>query len=101
MGLDSEAMAFGQLQLFQAARARTEVLLGVLGVDSALDRVTTEADVFLAQGKFFPRGDQQLLPDNVDAGDHLGDRMFHLYPGIHFNEVKISILVKKFKSTLI
>ncbi len=41
----------------------------------------------------FARGDQNLLFDQVDIGDHLGDGMLHLDTRVHLEEVQIAVLV--------
>ena len=33
-------------------------------------------------------GNADLFFDQVDSGDHFANRMFHLYPGIHFQEIE-------------
>ena len=38
-------------------------------------------------------GDVDLSPYQVDAGDHLGDGVFHLDAGVHFDEVVVAVLV--------
>jgi hypothetical protein len=40
-------------------------------------------------------GDEDLLLDDVDAGDHLGDRVLHLDPGVHLDEVELAVLVQE------
>jgi hypothetical protein len=40
-------------------------------------------------------GDQDLLLDDVDAGDHLGDRVLHLHAGVHLDEVELAVLVQE------
>ena len=70
-----------------APRARQEALRRILGVDPALDRVPAEHDVLLRDGQLSPRGDEDLLPHEVEARDHLGDRVLHLDPGVHLEEV--------------
>ncbi len=39
-----------------------------------------------------PRGHEQLQPDQVEAGDGLGDRMLHLEPGVHLEEEELAVL---------
>ena len=41
------------------------------------------------------RGDADLLVDQVDAGDHLGDRVLHLDAGVHLDEVELAVLVEE------
>src|SRR5580693_6393932 len=44
--------------------------IGVLGIDTALDRVAAQIDVRLPIAERHAGGDAQLLADNVDAADH-------------------------------
>ena len=62
------------------------VLVGGLRVDPALDRVATKLDVLLRDRELLARGDPDLLPHDVEAGDHLSDAVLHLDPGVHFEE---------------
>jgi ABC-type phosphate/phosphonate transport system ATPase subunit len=32
----------------------------------------------------------------IDAGDHLGDRMLHLQAGVHFDEVELAVFIEEF-----
>src|ERR1700722_15492583 len=72
------------------SRARPEVAGRVLGVDPALDRVAIERDVLLPQPQRPPLGDRDLLGDQVQPGDRLGDRMLDLDPGVHLQEVELA-----------
>ena len=45
-----------------------------------------EDDVFLAHPKRLPGSNQQLFPDQVKAGDHFRDGVFHLETGVHLDE---------------
>src|SRR5689334_3813312 len=40
-------------------------------------------------------GDADLLEDQIDAGDHLGDRMLDLDTGVHLDEIELAVLVEK------
>ena len=75
------------------AGGRAEVVAGILGVDAAFDRMADEAHVLLAHREGFAAGDAQLLSDQVDAGHHLGDRVFHLDAGVHLHEVEAAAAV--------
>ena len=55
-----------------AGRRRERV--GILGVDAALDGVAGERHVALLERQPLAGGNPDLLLDDVDAGDHLGDR---------------------------
>ncbi len=54
-----------------------------------------EADVFLHEGQFLARGHQQLRLHQVDAGDHLGDRMLDLDARVHLDEEELAVLVEE------
>src|SRR5690606_6546204 len=40
-------------------------------------------------------GDRQLRLHDVDAGDHLGDRVLDLYARVHLDEVELAVLVQE------
>src|SRR5690606_25986838 len=42
-----------------------------------------------------PGGDIELFADQVDAGDHLGDRVLDLDAGVHLDEVEAAVLVQE------
>ena len=67
----------------------------VLGVDAALDRVAALDDVALAERQLLAGGDADLLLDDVDAGDELGDRVLDLHPRVHLDEVELVVLVEE------
>ena len=46
-----------------------------------------------AQRQGLPRGHAQLPLHQVQAGDHLGDRVLHLQPGVHLHEVELAALL--------
>src|SRR5271169_1781252 len=71
--------------------------LGVFGVDAALDRVTGEADFSLTVAERGAGGDAQLLAHDVDAADHLADRMLDLQPGIHLDKEEFAVLAQEFE----
>ena len=60
--------------------------------DPAFDGVALERDVFLCEGQRQARCDADLFAYHVDAGDHLGHRMFDLQAGIHLDKIELAIL---------
>ena len=70
-------------------------LVGMLGIDAALDRVPAKCDVLLPERQLLPRGHQDLRLHDVDAGDHLGHRMLDLYPRVHLDEIELALLVQE------
>src|SRR5690606_15590542 len=76
------------------ARTRRE-LERVFGVDPAFDGVALELHVALAQGELLAGSDQYLLLNQIDAGNHLGNRVLNLNTGIHLDEEEFTVFVKK------
>jgi hypothetical protein len=72
-----------------------EVPLRVLGVDPELDGVPTEDHRLLREGEGLAGGDEDLLLHEVEAGGDLGDRVLHLDPGVHLDEVEGAVLVEE------
>ncbi|MNW51208.1 hypothetical protein D3C74_286890 [compost metagenome] len=77
------------------ARRWHKVAGRILGVDPALDRPAIQLNVLLSEGKRIPLGHGNHLLDQIDAGNHFGDRMLHLNPCIHFHEIKLSVQPKQ------
>jgi len=65
----------------------------VFGVDSALDGVALDLDVFLFVGYFFTCGDLDGHFDDVDACDGFGDGVFDLDSGVDFEHVEVLFFV--------
>lgn len=67
-----------------AAGVRAEAVRRIFGGDAALQRRAVRDDRILAQANLFqrlPGRDAKLGGDQVDVGDLLGHRVFHLDPG--------------------
>ena len=62
---------------------------GILGVDAGLDGVPGHRDVVLRDRQLLACRDAHLLFDQVDAGDHFGDRVFDLQAGVHLHEEEL------------
>src|SRR5262249_40440432 len=60
-----------------------------LGIEPRLDRVTGEAYLLLPERDRTSLGDLDLQPHQIDAGDLLGDRVLHLEPRVHLEEVEL------------
>ena len=92
----ADARALRHPQAGDAARRRQEAGVGILGVDAALDGVAArrEQRLGIEREPLAPR-DPDLPLHQVDAGDHLGDRMLDLQPGVHLEEVERAVLVEQ------
>ena len=87
--VDPDPGARGEHRAGDRPRAGQEVPAGVLGVDPALDRVPGERDVLLRSAQRPALGDRDLLGDDVEAGDRLGDRVLDLDAGVDLEEVEL------------
>src|SRR3954452_15009223 len=74
----------------QGARGRHEVSAGVLGVDPELDRVALDPRVVVPE--LLAGGDPEHLPDQVQPGDLLRDRVLDLEPGVDLEERDRAVL---------
>ena len=69
----------------------------MLGIDAAFDGVARERDVLLAIAERRAGGDADLLAHDVDAADHLRDRMLDLEPRVHLDEKELAVLIEEFE----
>ena len=93
-GVDADMLAFfREVQVHYAASRGQEVTLGVLGIDACFDGMPAHGHVVLEKRQTLPRGDAQLPLHQIEAGDHLGDRMLDLQAGVHFHEIERAVLL--------
>ncbi len=83
------ALVRGHDPLGQRAGRGPEFDSGILGIEPALDGVAARGHLILAEGEGLAAGDAQLGGHQVDAGDHLGDRMLDLDTRVHLQEIEI------------
>ena len=75
---------------------RHEALIGILGVDAALDRVTERRQrTDRIDVEPLAAGNPDLPVDEVEAGHHLGHRMLDLQPGVHLEEIERAVVVEQ------
>ncbi|VXA92726.1 conserved hypothetical protein [Pseudomonas sp. 8O] len=86
----AHAGAAGRVVTGDLAERGQEVVLRVLGIDAELQGISTVDDVFLLDRQWLAAGDADLLADDIDAGDFLGDGVLHLHPGVHLHEVHLA-----------
>ena len=92
-GVEADAEAVGGDELGDVAGGGQELAAGrVLGVDPDLDAVAAplRGDLVLRHRQLLAAGDADLPLDEVDAGDHLGDRVLDLQPGVHLEEEELA-----------
>ena len=66
---------------------------GILCIDAALQRMPSHRNIFLAVRQSPTRGNEYLIPDQVDPCDQLGDRVLYLNTCVHLHEVEMPLLV--------
>ena len=95
MAVDAHARTARGMPEPDRARGGHERLVRVLGVDTALDGVAADLHVALGVRQLLARGDADLRPHQVDAGDQFGHRMLDLDAGVHLDEVELAVLVQE------
>src|SRR5208337_3017375 len=76
------------------SRRGTEIMLGILGIDAALDRRAARSR---GLRHLAARRDPQLLAYQVASKTHLGHRMLYLQARIDFEEVEVVALDQKLR----
>ena len=77
----------------QLSGRREKIAFRVLGVNARLDGVPREAQFILQKRQSLSRRDPQLPLDQVEPGNHLGDRVLDLQARIHLHEVEAPVLL--------
>ena len=75
----------------ERADRRQEARVRILGVDARLDRVAVDRELVLRLRQRLAGRDAQLPFDEIEPGDHLGDRMLDLQPRVHLHEVERAV----------
>src|SRR5690606_17420615 len=92
--VDAHAVAAWRVIVLDLARAGHEGRR-VFGVDPALQRMATNDHVFLLDRQLVAGGDAEHLLDDVEAGDHFGDRVLDLHARIHLDEVETAVFIEE------
>jgi len=69
---------------------------GVFGVDPAFDRVAVEFQFILRHRQRTPFGHADLFAHQINPGNRLGDGVFDLQAGVHFDEVELAAFPQEF-----
>ena len=92
--IDPNAEAAGGMKIGNSSRRGRECAR-MLRVDAAFDRGSKDSDIILRDRERRAGRNLDLLIDDVDSGDHFGDRMLDLDPCIHLNEEELPVLVQE------
>ena len=91
-GVDAHLVAASrQFQRTQGAGGGQEAGVRILGVQPHLDRMAVPRYLLLGQWQRLAGGHAQLPFHQVQAGDHLGDRVFDLQAGVDLHEIELSV----------
>ena len=63
----------------------------ILGIEPGLDRISFGSRRFGIEA--IAVGDRELQLDEIEPGGLLGDRVFDLQPGVHLQEVELTVIV--------
>src|SRR5699024_788782 len=101
MGIDTHTVAEAKVQPVDAAWRRHEIFSRVLCINPAFNGKAVHLYILLPDIELAEQRDLQLQPDDVDTGDHLGNRMLHLHLRVHLHEVECILLlhIQVFDST--
>ncbi len=91
MGIDADSVAAGGVEGRNLTWTGAEVVVGVLGVDAALDGVHVR--LVVASRNFGSAGNFNLLANQVVVGHFFGNGVLHLNSGVHLHEVEVAVLV--------
>src|SRR5699024_855086 len=86
--IDADTIAETEVQPVDVTRSRHEIFSRVLRVDPAFDSKAVHLYIFLPDGESIEQCHLKLETDDVDSGNHLGNRMLHLHPRVHLHEVE-------------
>ncbi|MNI26837.1 hypothetical protein D3C73_805540 [compost metagenome] len=83
------AHVFGEMHFGEHTGAGLEVLQRIFRVDAHFDGGALRGTLQRRPVQRIASGHAQHALDQVQASDHLGDRVFDLQAGVHFEEVKV------------
>src|SRR3954447_9841985 len=93
--IDAHARPRGFSIAGEQSRRGQKAVRRVLGVDPALDRVPAEVEVVLTKARRLTRRDDDLLADEVDAGDELSDGVLDLDTRVHLEEPVVALAIEQ------
>src|SRR5688500_7728198 len=94
-GIPTNTWTGGHVQEADAARRWKKAARRIFTGDSALDRPAARHDVLLRERQLLTGGDAQLPVHEIDTVHELRDRMLHLEPRVHLQEVELTIAVEQ------
>src|ERR1035441_4223284 len=79
----------------EGADGRQKVMCRVLGVDARFNGMAIQSKLILLEWQRLTCRNAKLPLHQIQAGDHLRDRMFDLKPRVHFHEVEAAFSIDK------
>ena len=90
-GVDAQAFSDREIHIRQKPRAWLKIPARIFGVQARLNRVAVWLQVQFPQRRHFSGGQLNHPAHQVDAPHLLGDAMFHLQPGVHFQKIEAAV----------
>ena len=87
----ADAGTLRQFEMPNQPRRWREVPRRILGIHAALDGMAVRREIALRNLQFFAARNAKLRFDEIDAPDHLGDRVLDLQSRIHLEEVELFV----------
>src|ERR1700690_1391731 len=95
MAVDPHAESAWRVIRRDCAGIGHEIVQRVFSINSALNRVTGERDLFLCERELLTGSGSDHRLDKVYSGDLFGDCVFPLYPRVHFEEIEVPFFINK------
>eukprot|EP01132_Coremiostelium_polycephalum_P015185 gene15184-biopygen7409 len=89
--VDAQAFSDREVHIRQKPRAWLKLPARIFGVQACLNRVAVRLQLQFPQWRHFPGGQLHHPAHQVHAPHLLGDAMFHLQPGVHFQKIEAAI----------
>src|SRR5271156_5623682 len=70
-----------------------EIVVGILGINTAFNGMAAQRDVLLRERKWFTASNSNLKFHDVQRSNQFGHRMLDLEPRVHFEEIKAAVRI--------
>ena len=77
------------------ARCWKEAILWIFGINAEFNGVAFEAEFILGKWKCFAGSNSNLLDNNIDTCDGLGNGVFHLQASVHLHKEKVMVFINQ------
>src|SRR5258706_1320037 len=93
MAVYTNAMTTWCIEHIYSSGRGAKIIVGVLCIYAAFNCMHLRQVIFT--GNFFTHSDFYLLLNKVEIDYFFSNAMLHLYAGIHFHKIKITVLINQ------